>query len=98
MEIELDEGGSGEPNRLAAAKEQLLDKPSHKIWKDKLIRVIREQLQLILTVTSVLVGVLIGIVCSTTGISEAGAAVLGFPGEILMRLLRMLVRTKHIEL
>lgn len=51
----------------------------------------KENLLLILTVASVIIGVILGLLLRLAEPSKDTIMVLGFPGEILMRILKMLI-------
>lgn len=55
-----------------------------KVW-------VKENLLLILTVASVVIGVILGLLLRLAEPSKDTIMILGFPGEILMRILKMLI-------
>ena len=52
---------------------------------------IRKELLLVLTLAGVIFGVILGIIVNASAPSKTAIVLLGFPGEILMRLLKMMV-------
>lgn len=57
----------------------------------RLLRVVRANLLVILTVAGVVVGVLIGLGVRNVGLTKTQEIYVGFPGEILIRLLKMII-------
>ncbi|KAL4647324.1 neutral amino acid transporter B(0) [Arapaima gigas] len=58
---------------------------------DRVKRVARANLLVILTVAGVIVGVFIGLAVRSAGLSHTQIIYFGFPGEILIRLLKMII-------
>ena len=56
-----------------------------------LLRWIRNNLLLVLTVSGVLVGSLIGFVLRPHNLSEETILLISFPGDVLMRMLKMII-------
>ncbi|XP_070573847.1 excitatory amino acid transporter-like [Ptychodera flava] len=62
-----------------------------KPWHAKVLAWIRKDLLLVLTVTGVVLGIIFGLALRAIEPSETAILLIGFPGEILMRLLKMLI-------
>jgi len=56
-----------------------------------LLRWIRNNLLLVLTVSGVLVGTFIGFVLRPHNLSEEAIMLISFPGDVLMRMLKMII-------
>lgn len=57
----------------------------------RLLRIVRANLLVILTVAGVIVGVFIGLGVRNVGLTKTQEIYVGFPGEILIRLLKMII-------
>ncbi|XP_070573038.1 excitatory amino acid transporter-like [Ptychodera flava] len=62
-----------------------------KPWHAKVLAWIKKDLLLVLTVTGVVLGIIFGLALRAVEPSETAILLIGFPGEILMRLLKMLI-------
>lgn len=77
-ELHADEPGSAGGNRSASLRQRL-------------IRIARGNALVILTVVAVILGVLVGLGVRRADLSETQVIYFGFPGELLIRLLKMII-------
>uniref|UniRef100_A0A3Q3A5X8 Amino acid transporter n=1 Tax=Kryptolebias marmoratus TaxID=37003 RepID=A0A3Q3A5X8_KRYMA len=66
-------------------------KPGPEPLSARLLRIVRANLLVILTVAGVIIGVFIGLGVRNVGLTKTQEIYVGFPGEILIRLLKMII-------
>uniref|UniRef100_A0A1A7XKJ1 Amino acid transporter n=2 Tax=Iconisemion striatum TaxID=60296 RepID=A0A1A7XKJ1_9TELE len=88
VDIEDMKAANGEPvaNGLGSHK-----KTSHEPLAKRVQKIVRANLLVILTVAGVIVGVFIGLGVRNVGLTKTQEIYIGFPGEILIRLLKMII-------
>ncbi|XP_034040280.1 neutral amino acid transporter A-like [Thalassophryne amazonica] len=74
-----------------AFNERTLEKSAQKSVGMKLVEFLRRNLLVILTVSGVLVGVGLGMAVRTMGLTRAQMTYFAFPGEMLLRMLKMII-------
>ncbi|XP_018604375.2 neutral amino acid transporter B(0) [Scleropages formosus] len=90
--MSLEEGGKAAANGDALGNgETKHGAKSAESLADRLKRIAKANLLVILTVAGVIVGVLIGLGVRSAGLSRTQVIYFGFPGEILIRLLKMII-------
>jgi len=87
---EIDSSPLNEKN-LPDETTSLITGSKRKKFRSTCSKKLSENLLVLLTVCGVVIGLLIGIILSTVGISETTTVLVGFPGELLLRMLKMLV-------
>lgn len=87
-DVEMGKTGNGEPaaNGLLSGKDKKPESPS-----ERAKRIVMANLLVILTVAGVLVGVFIGLGVRSVTLTKTQIIYIGFPGELLIRLLKMII-------
>lgn len=86
-DIETGKTGNGEPTRNGLLSRKASPEP----LAERVKRIVMANLLVILTVAGVLIGVFIGLGVRNATLSKTQIIYLGFPGELLIRLLKMII-------
>uniref|UniRef100_A0A3Q3KFP7 Amino acid transporter n=1 Tax=Monopterus albus TaxID=43700 RepID=A0A3Q3KFP7_MONAL len=89
MEKKSEINGHAMPS--SASTEQILEKSAKKSPWEKLADFLRKNLLVIMTVSGVLVGVGLGMMVRTMNLTKAQMTYFAFPGEMLLRMLKMII-------
>lgn len=86
-DIETGKRGNGEPT----ANGLMRDKKSPQPLSERVKRIVMANLLVILTVAGVIIGVFIGLGVRNVELTKTQIIYVGFPGELLIRLLKMII-------
>lgn len=86
-DIETGKTGNGEPT----ANGLLSHRKSPELLSERVKRIVMANLLVILTVAGVIIGVFIGLGLRNAALTKTQIIYVGFPGELLIRLLKMII-------
>ncbi|XP_063061958.1 neutral amino acid transporter B(0) [Engraulis encrasicolus] len=89
--IDDGKGANGYPEPLSNGQPGGKDSKGKEPMSEKLKRIAMANLLVILTVAGVIIGVIIGMGVRSAGLSKVQIIYFGFPGELLIRLLKMII-------
>lgn len=75
----------------SSSNDRILEKSAQKSCGQKALELVKRNLLVIMTVSGVLVGVLLGMVVRSMDLTKAQMIYFAFPGEMLLRMLKMII-------